>query len=126
MFSELMKSYSNERAQQNAWRQTMAESRKALNEHDERRQERNEMRQDAILKLMGKQTDMLRCLLQLQERQQEHRPSLQLLFTAYPPPQVPYPPHPDTQERVGGDSGHPAIPPQRIAQSTEGWHSKSF
>ncbi|EMP27240.1 hypothetical protein UY3_15671 [Chelonia mydas] len=36
MFSELMQSSRTERAQQNAWRQTTAESRKAENEHEER------------------------------------------------------------------------------------------
>ncbi|XP_074801800.1 diphthamide biosynthesis protein 3 isoform X1 [Natator depressus] len=69
MFSELMQSSPTERAQQNAWRQTMAETRKVLNEcnerreeRDERRQEHDERRQDAMLSLMGEQTDTLRRL----------------------------------------------------------------
>ncbi|XP_074823768.1 uncharacterized protein LOC141996018 [Natator depressus] len=80
MFSELMQSSRTERAPQNAWRQTMAETRKALNERDERREEHDERRQDAMLSLMGEQTDMLRHLVELQERQQEHTPLLQPLY----------------------------------------------
>ncbi|KAM9148157.1 uncharacterized protein ACDP82_005621 [Pangshura tecta] len=62
MFSELMQSSHTERAQQTAWRQTTAESRKALNEQDERREEHAERRQDAMLRLIGEQTDMLKHL----------------------------------------------------------------
>ncbi|KAG6921723.1 hypothetical protein G0U57_005582 [Chelydra serpentina] len=114
MFSELMKSYSTERAQQNAWRQTMAESMKVLNERDERRQEHDEMRQDAILKLMGEQTDMLRSLVQLQERQQEQSPPLQPRITACTPPQVPYPSHPDAQEHRGEAPGTQPLHPRGL------------
>ncbi|XP_074808535.1 uncharacterized protein LOC141987254 [Natator depressus] len=91
IFSDLMQSSRTERAQQNAWRQTMAETRKALNERnerreecDERREERDERRQDAMLSLMGEQTDMLRHLVELQERQQEHRSPLQPLYNHLP------------------------------------------
>ncbi|XP_048685635.2 tRNA N(3)-cytidine methyltransferase METTL2A isoform X1 [Caretta caretta] len=84
MFSELMQSSRTERAQQNAWKQTMAETRKALNERDERREDRDERRADAMLSLMGEQTDMLSHLVELQKRQQEHRPPLQPLYNCLP------------------------------------------
>nr|XP_032624037.1 trichohyalin-like [Chelonoidis abingdonii] len=87
MFSELMQA-------SRSWRQTVAEFRKAENERQERRQERQERRwereerrwqrqrriRDAILRLMQEQTDLLRRLVELQERQQEHRAPLQSLY----------------------------------------------
>ncbi|XP_074823612.1 uncharacterized protein LOC141995947 [Natator depressus] len=93
MFSELMQFSRTERAQQNAWRQTISEYRKAENEREDRRDERdkrwqeqderwrqhNERRQEAMLRLLEDQTDMLRCMVEVQERQQEHRPPLQPL-----------------------------------------------
>ncbi|XP_053877868.1 uncharacterized protein LOC128833768 [Malaclemys terrapin pileata] len=78
IFSELMQSSCTERAQQNVWRQTMAESRKALNERDERREEHAERRQDAMLSLMREETDMLRCLLTLLQE-------VELQFEGLPP-----------------------------------------
>ncbi|XP_074812007.1 uncharacterized protein LOC141989135 [Natator depressus] len=62
IFTEFMQSSHTARDQLNAWRQTIAESHKALNEHEERRDPRDESRQDAMVKLMGEQTDMLRSL----------------------------------------------------------------
>nr|XP_048695111.1 uncharacterized protein LOC125631836 [Caretta caretta] len=84
MFSELMQASRAARAQQNAWRQTMAESLKAENECQKRWRERVYRRQDAMLRLMREQTDILRRLVELQERQQEHRPPLQPLCN-HPP-----------------------------------------
>ncbi|KAG6926159.1 hypothetical protein G0U57_012737, partial [Chelydra serpentina] len=91
MFSELMQSSRTERAQQNVWRQTMAESRKAQNEHEDRKDEqderwwqRDERRQDAMLRLLEDQTDMLWHLVELQERQLEHRLPLQPLCNRPP------------------------------------------
>ncbi|XP_074823248.1 uncharacterized protein LOC141995763 [Natator depressus] len=45
-FSELMQSSRTERAQQNVWRQTMAESRKTENEREDRRDEQEERLQE--------------------------------------------------------------------------------
>nr|XP_048696191.1 golgin subfamily A member 6-like protein 22 [Caretta caretta] len=42
MFSELTQSTQTERAQQNVWRQTMAESKKAQNEREDRRDVRED------------------------------------------------------------------------------------
>ncbi|CAM4658433.1 unnamed protein product [Lepidochelys olivacea] len=70
MFSELMQSTQTERAQQNAWRQTMAESRKAQNEC-----------KDRWLELLEDQTDMLCHMVEVQER---HRPPLQTLCNQPP------------------------------------------
>ncbi|XP_044851000.1 golgin subfamily A member 6-like protein 4 [Mauremys mutica] len=102
MFSELLQAA---RAQQNAWRQTVAEFRKAENERQERRREREERwreqeerwreqkerwrqrdgrTRDAILRLIQEQTDLLRRLVELQERQQEHRAPLQSLYNRLP------------------------------------------
>ncbi|XP_074803674.1 LOW QUALITY PROTEIN: uncharacterized protein LOC141984497 [Natator depressus] len=88
MFSELMQSSRTERAQENAWRQTMSEPRKAQNEHENRRdtredrwldqqerwQQRDETGQEAMLRLLEDQTDMLRHMVEVQER---HRSPLQ-------------------------------------------------
>nr|XP_048714453.1 uncharacterized protein LOC125640224 [Caretta caretta]XP_048714454.1 uncharacterized protein LOC125640224 [Caretta caretta] len=84
MFSELLQSSHAERAQHNAWRETMSESRKAQNEREERREVQEERRQDAVLRLLEAQTDMLRCMVEVQERQQEHRPLLQPLSNQPP------------------------------------------
>nr|XP_048676490.1 uncharacterized protein LOC125622439 isoform X2 [Caretta caretta] len=97
MFSELMLSSHTDRAQTNAWRQTMSKCRKAQNDREERwraeeskcwAEERaeaerwrqcDERRQDSMLKLLEDQTNMLQHMVELQERQQEHRPLLQPL-----------------------------------------------
>ncbi|XP_074984343.1 uncharacterized protein LOC142072005 [Caretta caretta] len=100
MFSELMQSTQTERAQQNAWRQTMVESRKAQNECEDKWQEQqerwqdqeqrwrqyDERRQDAMLRLLEYQTDMLRHMVEVQEK---HRPHCSPCVTNCPPPQVP-------------------------------------
>ncbi|XP_074979559.1 uncharacterized protein LOC142070157 [Caretta caretta] len=102
MFSELMLSSHTDRAQTNAWRQTMSECRKAQNDREERwraeeskwwAEERaeaerwwqhDERRQDSMLRLLEDQTNMLQRMAELQERQQEHRPPLQPLCNQPP------------------------------------------
>ncbi|XP_074801788.1 uncharacterized protein LOC141983008 [Natator depressus] len=91
MFSELMQSSRTERAQQNAWRQTSAESRKVANEckerwweQDDRWRQHDERRQEAMLRLLEDQTDMFWHMVELEERQHEHRPPLQLLCNRPP------------------------------------------
>ncbi|XP_050813895.1 uncharacterized protein LOC127053358 [Gopherus flavomarginatus] len=85
MFAEVMQSSLTDSAQLNAWRQTIVESRKAVQEHEERRDRHDESRQDAMVKLMGEQTDMLRCMVDLmRERQQDHRLPLQPLYNCFP------------------------------------------
>nr|XP_048686949.1 uncharacterized protein LOC125627152 [Caretta caretta] len=103
MFSELMLSSHTDIAQTNAWRQTMLECRKAQNDWEERWQaeeskwrqaeeraeaERwqqcDERRQDSMLRLLEDQTNMLQHMVELQERQQEHRLPLQPLCNQPP------------------------------------------
>ncbi|XP_065413915.1 uncharacterized protein LOC135973651 [Chrysemys picta bellii] len=98
MFSELMLSSHTDRGQQNAWRQTMSECRKAQYEREERcwaeeskwRAEDDrwhqlvDRRQELMLRLLEVQTHMLQRMVELQERQQEHRPLLQLLCNQQP------------------------------------------
>ncbi|XP_073161464.1 uncharacterized protein [Lepidochelys kempii] len=79
MFSELMLSPHTDRAQTNAWRQIMSECRKAQNDREERwraedrsEAQRDERRQDSILRLLEDQTSMLQCMVELQQRQLEH------------------------------------------------------
>ncbi|XP_048714441.2 adenosine kinase isoform X2 [Caretta caretta] len=95
MFFELMLSSHTDRAQTNAWRQTVSECRKAQNDREEkwwaeeraeaeRWQQRDERRQDSMLRLLEDQTNMLQCMVELQERQQEHRPPLQPLCNQPP------------------------------------------
>nr|XP_048698822.1 uncharacterized protein LOC125633508 [Caretta caretta] len=120
MFSELMQSSRTDRAQLNAWKHSVAESRKALSEREEQRQE-------AMLRLMGEQMDMLRRLVELQESQQEHRPPLHPLYNRLPSsPSSIFSLPQNAQERGGGGSGHPATPLQRMTKATEGCHSNSF
>ncbi|XP_074985720.1 uncharacterized protein LOC142072533 [Caretta caretta] len=95
MFSELMLSSHTDRAQMNAWRQTMSKCRKAQNDREERwwaeeRKWRAEERaeaerwQDSMLRLLEDQTNMLQRMVELQERQQEHRLLLQPLCNQLP------------------------------------------
>ncbi|CAM5127750.1 unnamed protein product, partial [Natator depressus] len=104
MFSELMLSSHTDRAQTNAWRQIMSDCRKAQNDQEERWRaeeskwraeeskwraeeraearmwrQRDERRQDSMLRLLEDQTSMLQCLVELQQRQLEHRLPLQPL-----------------------------------------------
>ncbi|XP_077679057.1 uncharacterized protein LOC144268258 [Eretmochelys imbricata] len=97
MFSELMLSSHTDGAQTNVWRQTMSECRKAQNDREERWQaeeskwrvkeraeaerwqQRDERRQDSMLRLLEDQTNMPQHMVELQERQLEHRPPLQPL-----------------------------------------------
>ncbi|XP_048699432.2 uncharacterized protein LOC125633754 [Caretta caretta] len=105
MFSELMLSSHTDRAQTNAWRQIMSECRKAQNDREERWRaeeskwqaeeskwwaedraeaqmwrQRDERRQDSMLRLLQDQTSMLQCMVELQQRQLEHRLPLLPLY----------------------------------------------
>ncbi|XP_053871320.1 PAX-interacting protein 1-like [Malaclemys terrapin pileata] len=102
MFTELQMSSHADRAQQNAWRQSMSEMRKAQYEREERwraewRDEKSkwraeddrwrqlaDRRQESMLRLLEHQTDMLEHMVELQERQQEQRPPLQPLCNQQP------------------------------------------
>ncbi|XP_065436750.1 uncharacterized protein LOC135980754 [Chrysemys picta bellii] len=97
MFSELQMSSHTDRAQQNAWRQSMSECKKAQYEREERwRAEESkwwaedrwrqlaDRRQELMLRLLEHQTDMLQRMVELQERQQEQRPPLQPLCNQQP------------------------------------------
>ncbi|XP_074803319.1 uncharacterized protein LOC141984278 [Natator depressus] len=102
MFSELMVSSHTDIAQTTAWRQTMSECRKAQYDQEERWRaeeskwraeeraeaqmwrQRDERRQDSMLRLLEDQTNMLQRMVELQERQQEHRPQLQPLCNRLP------------------------------------------
>ncbi|XP_065423571.1 uncharacterized protein LOC135975665 [Chrysemys picta bellii] len=98
MFSELQMSSHADRAQQNAWRQSMSECKKAQYEREERwraeeskwRAEEDrwsqlaDRRQESMIRLLEHQTDMLQRMVDLQERQQEQRPLLQPLCNQQP------------------------------------------
>ncbi|XP_073171618.1 uncharacterized protein [Lepidochelys kempii] len=119
MFSEFMLSPHTDRAQMNAWRQTMSEFRKAQNDQEERWQaeaERwrhcDERRQDSMLRLLEDQINMLQGMVELQERQQEHRLPLQPLCNQLP----------SSPSSIASSPRRP----RTIAQATEGWHSISF
>ncbi|KAM9170296.1 uncharacterized protein ACDP82_004612 [Pangshura tecta] len=111
MFSDIMEVTHKERAHLNEWKEVVSNYRKDASEHEERRDTRDERwrqedRQedqrwwqedqrwrDATLGLLHDQTDMLRYLVELQERHQDHRVPLQPLYNH--PHHVPHPPHPD-------------------------------
>ncbi|XP_048693126.1 uncharacterized protein LOC125630965 [Caretta caretta] len=84
MFSELMQSSGSDKAQQNVWKDTIAEYRKVANEREERWQQEDQRRHEATLGLLRDQTDMLQRLVEVHERQQDHRLLLQPLFN-HPP-----------------------------------------
>ncbi|XP_074799642.1 uncharacterized protein LOC141981919 [Natator depressus] len=109
MFSELMLSSHTDRAQTHAWRQIMSDCRKAQNDQEERWRaeeskwraeeskwraeeraearmwrQRDERRQDSMLRLLEDQTSMLQCMVELQQRQLEHRLPLQPLCNQPP------------------------------------------
>ncbi|XP_065407328.1 uncharacterized protein LOC135972626 [Chrysemys picta bellii] len=97
MFSELQMSSHADRAQQNALGQSMSECKQAQYEREERWQAESraeeskwraeedrwcqlaDRRQESMLRLLEHQTEMLQCMVELQERQQEQRPPLQPL-----------------------------------------------
>ncbi|XP_065419208.1 SRRM2 protein homolog rsr-2-like [Chrysemys picta bellii] len=105
MFSEIMESSRSDRAHLNEWKETVSKYRKEASECEDRRDQRedrrdqredrrdarderwrqeDQRRQDATLGLLREQTDMLRRLVELQERLLENRLPLQPLF--HPPP----------------------------------------
>ncbi|XP_065437290.1 uncharacterized protein LOC135980872 [Chrysemys picta bellii] len=105
MFSEIMESSRSDRAHLNEWKETVAKYRKEASEREDRRdqcedrrdqceerrdarderwRQEDQRRQDATLGLLCEQTDMLRRLVELQERLLENRLPLQPLF--HPPP----------------------------------------
>ncbi|XP_065407289.1 pre-mRNA-splicing factor CWC22 homolog [Chrysemys picta bellii] len=112
MFSEIMESSRSDRAHLNECKETVSKYRKEASEREDRRDQREDMRdqredrrdqredrrdarderwrqedqrrQDATLGLLPEQTDMLRRLVELQERLLENRLPLQPLF--HPPP----------------------------------------
>ncbi|XP_065455372.1 pre-mRNA-splicing factor CWC22 homolog [Chrysemys picta bellii] len=114
MFAEIMESSHSDRAHLNEWKETVSKYRKEASEREDRRDQHEDMRdqredrrdqreerrdarderwwqedqrrQDAMLGLLREQTDMLRRLVELQERLQENRVPLQPL---YPPPPSP-------------------------------------
>ncbi|XP_065412410.1 uncharacterized protein LOC135973376 [Chrysemys picta bellii] len=140
MFTELQMSSYAERAQQNAWRQSMSDYRKAQYEREERWRAESQdeqskwraeddrwrqladRRQESMLRLLEHQTDMLQCMVELQERQQEQRPPLQPLCNQQPssPSSIASSPR-RPRTRWGG--GPPVTPPQMIARASEGWPS---
>ncbi|KAM9148948.1 uncharacterized protein ACDP82_006090 [Pangshura tecta] len=87
MFSDIMEVTRKERAHLNEWKEVVSKYRKDASEREDRRDTRDERYQqedqrwrqedqwwrDAILGLLHDQTDMLWHLVDLQERQQDHR-----------------------------------------------------
>ncbi|XP_065440798.1 uncharacterized protein LOC135981579 [Chrysemys picta bellii] len=98
LFSEIMESSRSDSAHLNEWKETVSKYRKEASEREDRRDQRedrrdarderwrqeDQRRQDATLGLLREQTDMLRRLVELQERLLENRLPLQPLF--HPPP----------------------------------------
>ncbi|KAM9128870.1 uncharacterized protein ACDP82_010076 [Pangshura tecta] len=91
MFSDIMEVTRKERAHLNEWKEVVSMYRKDASEREDRRDTRDERwrqedRQedqrwrDATLGLLRDQTDMLWRLVELQERQQDHRVPLQPLY----------------------------------------------
>ncbi|KAM9124611.1 uncharacterized protein ACDP82_012307 [Pangshura tecta] len=91
MFSDIMEVTRKERAHLNEWKEVVSKYRKDASEREDRRDTRDERwrqedRQedqrwrDATLGLLRDQTDMLRRLVELQERQQDHRVPLHPLY----------------------------------------------
>ncbi|XP_050797338.1 uncharacterized protein LOC127045345 [Gopherus flavomarginatus] len=100
MFLEIMEVTCNERAHLNEWKDMASNYRKDASEHEDRRDQREDRRDarderwrqedqrcrqedqrwwDAMLGLLRDQTDILQCLVELQEEQRGHRVPLQPL-----------------------------------------------
>ncbi|XP_065435835.1 uncharacterized protein LOC122174562 [Chrysemys picta bellii] len=142
MFMELQMSSHADRAQQNAWRQSMSDYRKAQYEREERwraesraeeskwRAEEDrwrqlaDRRQELMLRLLEHQTNMLQCMVELQERQQEQRPLLQPLCNQKPssPSSIASSPR-CPRMRWGGLRPPSHSTPDEGAQASEGWPS---
>ncbi|XP_065438548.1 uncharacterized protein LOC135981208 [Chrysemys picta bellii] len=84
-FAEIMECTHNERAHLNEWKDTVSKFRKDASEREVMRDARDERWQAATLGLLREQTDMLRRLVELQERQQDDRVPLQPLYNLPPP-----------------------------------------
>ncbi|XP_053881303.1 uncharacterized protein LOC128835725 [Malaclemys terrapin pileata] len=85
MFAEIMECTRNEGAHLNEWKDTVSKFRKDASEREVMRDARDERWQAATLGLLREQTDVLRRLVELQERQQDDRVPLQPLYN-FPPP----------------------------------------
>ncbi|XP_074815691.1 uncharacterized protein LOC141991276 [Natator depressus] len=81
MFTELMQSSSTERA---VWRDTIAEYRTVADERQERLRQEDQRRYEEMLGLLRDQMDVLQHLVEVHERQQNHRPPLQPLLNRLP------------------------------------------
>ncbi|XP_065409692.1 myb/SANT-like DNA-binding domain-containing protein 2 [Chrysemys picta bellii] len=133
MFAEIMESTRSDRVHLNEWKDTVSKYRKEASEREDRRDQREERRdarderwwqedqrrQDATLGLLCEQTDMLRCLVKLQERQQDNRVPLQPLYNPSPPSPCSIASSPRCVRTwgAGGGSVHLPIPPQWTAQA---------
>ncbi|XP_053880293.1 golgin subfamily A member 6-like protein 4 [Malaclemys terrapin pileata] len=145
MFAEIMESTRSERAHLNEWKDTVSKYRKEASEHEDRRDRREDMRdqredrrdqceerrdaqderwrqedqrrQDATLGLLHEQTDMLRRLVELQERQQDNRVPLLPRYNPPPPSPCSIASSPRRVRTRGRGSVHPPIPPQWTAQA---------
>ncbi|XP_065436870.1 uncharacterized protein LOC122172748 [Chrysemys picta bellii] len=128
MFSEIMECTCNERAHLNEWKDTVSKYRKDASEREVMRDARDERWQAATLGLLRDQTDMLRRLVELQERQQDNRLLLQPLYNLPPPSPCSISSSPRRVRTWGGGgrgSVHPPTPPQWTAQP-KGCHYIEF
>ncbi|KAM9134240.1 uncharacterized protein ACDP82_009635 [Pangshura tecta] len=139
MFLDIMEFTRKERAHLNEWKEVVSNYRKDSSEREDRRDTRDERwrqedRQedqrwqqedqrwrDATLGLLRDQIDMLRHLVELQERQQDHRMSLQPLYNHPHPSPCSTSSSPRCVRMRGGGSVHPSTPPPWTAQP-EGCH----
>ncbi|XP_053878885.1 uncharacterized protein LOC128834298 [Malaclemys terrapin pileata] len=126
MFTEIMECTRNERAHLNEWKDTVSKFRKDASEREVMRDARDERWQAATLGPLHDQTDMLRHLVELQERQQDNRLPLQPLYNLPPPSPCSISSSP-RRVRTRGRRGsvHPPTPPQWIAQP-KGCHYIEF
>ncbi|KAM7137472.1 uncharacterized protein RBU57_017000 [Macrochelys suwanniensis] len=110
MFSELMQCSRTEVAQQNEWRDTISQYKRAASKREDRRDARDERWQledqrvtEAMLGLLREQTDTLRRLVDvLQERKQDDRAPLQHIYNGLHPPPSPIAPSPRIPKTRGG------------------------
>ncbi|EMP37466.1 Zinc finger and SCAN domain-containing protein 29 [Chelonia mydas] len=84
MFCDLMCSSKGDRAQLHAWRLTLSESMRIDQEGRKASKEQECNTQEEMLQLMGAQTDMLRHLVEVQERQLDLRVQLHPVMNELP------------------------------------------
>ncbi|XP_053877492.1 uncharacterized protein LOC128833562 [Malaclemys terrapin pileata] len=84
MFNELMRASESDKTELSAWRITLSENLDMDREDRRAFREQERAMQDEMLQILKEQSDMLRCLVEVQERQLDARDPLQPMLNLLP------------------------------------------